>query len=645
MRYGHGPSGIIGSSLNKSTLAIWAFSHSTLTQIYNDMETLKEGQEDVVVTTYKEERQSRIKDDASDRAKIQERLSTCIDILDTSKHPETGLVNVYSGRIIDDPTVNVHEAVKIGTEQQKAFEGEWPASFHLKLKRRVKNIASLVKSQLKMGKDTKAIDTGFIYARVLGIIASSREPVSIEALFSHELAPLPTALFDETGDMRTTSKAVLKNKIKIVCGVRNKPSPSIVVLDGCAILWTVPWPAAPAQVSAFINAAITTILRRADNTLVLHVVFDRYFELSTKVCCRTSRQKGNSRVFTLTEDTPLPKQSLVLNMTYNKKQLIQLIVDRLCAMQPPLGTDVVITGSDPQPVHMGSGPPLHHEEADVLMACHIINEASSGHTTIKIISDDTDVLVILAHHMHKQTGGLSNHVALFMESCSSGHNVICVNDVISSHQNIMPNLLAAHALTVCDTVSSFSGIGKASVLKTLTKFSGQFKFGNLTASAEEVTESCLQFVCLLYGEESAISLNTVRANCFKRNILGKRHLAPKLSSLPPTMAPFHAHCQRANYQVALWEAAGEPTPPHLDPLNYGYEVKQSTLCPAFGLENQLPAPPSVLNLVSCSCKTGCSSAQCTYTKMSLTCTVFYKCKGSSECRNPVTVSIDPEEQD
>ncbi|KAL8618129.1 hypothetical protein ACOMHN_034356 [Nucella lapillus] len=86
MRYGHGPSGIIGSSLNESTLAIWAFSHSNLTQIYNDMETLKEGQEDVVVTTHKEERQSCIKDDASDRAKIQERLSTCIDILDTSKH-------------------------------------------------------------------------------------------------------------------------------------------------------------------------------------------------------------------------------------------------------------------------------------------------------------------------------------------------------------------------------------------------------------------------------------------------------------------------------------------------------------------------------------------------------------------------------
>jgi hypothetical protein len=353
-------------------------------------------------------------------------------------------------------------------------------------------------------------------------------------------------------------------------------------------------------------------------------------------------------VFSLTEDTPLPKQSLLLTVTDNKKQLIELIVDRLCAMQHPVGTDVVITGPDPQPVHMGSGlkeTSLDHEEADVLMACHVINEASSGHTNIKVISDDTDVLIILAHHLHKQTHGLSNNVVLCMESCSAGHNVISVNGVISSHQNIMPNLLAAHALTGCDTVSSFSGIGKASVLKKLAKFNGHFKLGNLKATAEEVTESCLQFVCLLYGEESAINLNTVRANCFKKKIAGKRHLPPKLSSLPPTMASFHVHCQRAHYQVVLWQAAGEPTPTPLDPLQYGYEVKQSTLCPAFGVDSQLPAPHEVLNLVSCSCKTGCSTAQCTCTKLSLTCTAFCKCKGSSKCRNPVTVSIDLEEQD
>ena len=68
--------------------------------------------------------------------KVRQLLSTCIDILDTSKHPDRGLSNVFFGPGIDDQTVNVHEAVEIGTAEQQAFEGGWPASFHLKLKKK-----------------------------------------------------------------------------------------------------------------------------------------------------------------------------------------------------------------------------------------------------------------------------------------------------------------------------------------------------------------------------------------------------------------------------------------------------------------------------------------------------------------------------
>ena len=44
IRYGHGLSGIIGSTLNESILAIWAFSQSTLNQLLlNDLQEIKEG--------------------------------------------------------------------------------------------------------------------------------------------------------------------------------------------------------------------------------------------------------------------------------------------------------------------------------------------------------------------------------------------------------------------------------------------------------------------------------------------------------------------------------------------------------------------------------------------------------------------------
>jgi len=90
-------------------------------------------------------------------------------------------------------------------------------------------------------------------------------------------------------------------------------------MDGCALLWTVPWPASPAKVSGFINAAVTSTTERIKTTAILHMVFDRYYNMSTKSGCRTAQQKGLSRVYKLTEESPLPKQAIVLNVSANNK--------------------------------------------------------------------------------------------------------------------------------------------------------------------------------------------------------------------------------------------------------------------------------------------------------------------------------------
>ena len=75
-------------------------------------------------------------------------------------------------------------------------------------------------------------------------------------------------------------------------------------------------------------------------------------------------------------------------------------------MQPPPKTNVAITGPDPYPIIMESGllqePPLHHEEANVLIAFHVINESSLGQRNIRVVCDDTDVLIILAHHFTRK---------------------------------------------------------------------------------------------------------------------------------------------------------------------------------------------------------------------------------------------------
>ena len=94
MRYGHGPAGIVGSTLNESTLAIWALSLSSCAQLMNDLKVMKDGEQNIV-TSHKEERQTRIKADAADRMRIREAISTCIDVFENDKHQSRVLLTYF----------------------------------------------------------------------------------------------------------------------------------------------------------------------------------------------------------------------------------------------------------------------------------------------------------------------------------------------------------------------------------------------------------------------------------------------------------------------------------------------------------------------------------------------------------------------
>ena len=64
-----------------------------------------------------------------------------------------------------------------------------------------------------------------------------------EDLFKYELAPVPTALFKDTGEGRyPTSKAILKNALKDKVSTRTIV-PDAIIIDGCAMLHgAVHWP-------------------------------------------------------------------------------------------------------------------------------------------------------------------------------------------------------------------------------------------------------------------------------------------------------------------------------------------------------------------------------------------------------------------
>ena len=80
----------------------------------------------------------------------------------------------------------------------------------------------------------------------------------------------------------------------------------------------------------------------------------------------------------------------------------------------------------------------NHEEADSILAHQVVVVASEENKGVSVISDDTDVFVLLLHHYVKQklTG------VVIMESPT-----IDIKASAIEHRNIIPDLLAAHALS------------------------------------------------------------------------------------------------------------------------------------------------------------------------------------------------------
>ena len=120
---------------------------------------------------------------------------------------------------------------------------------------------------------------------------------------------------------------------------------------------------------------------------------------------------------------------------------------------------------------------ITHDEADIIMAYNMIEESVGGHSPIRIVADGTDVLIIITHQLKPRTNNLPATVNVTMEACSGRHTVIDVNAIVQQHAAVISNKLAAHALTECDTTSSVTTIGKATVFKRLPTFNERLRLG------------------------------------------------------------------------------------------------------------------------------------------------------------------------
>ena len=645
MRYGHGPGGIIGITLQPGTLKRWALGLHICTQLKADVLTMAEEDKPRDVLRHKEEGSSRMQADNTDREKIKNKLLNCINPFAPESHP-TGLVNIVTGRVSSDP-VNVDSSVQLGQGLMQRYASGWPNSFHQPLS---KPIVSMAFSKKQNTVDNVQVyDTSLIYSRVLGL--QKVRDIDLKDVLSYELAAIPPSLFDEkSGEMRlSSSKSTLKSKLKVELTDRRSSPADAIVLDGCAVLWVVNWPN-HGTVGDFVRNVVSYIshcLQTADT----YLIFDRYYPHSTKEAVRINRAgKDASRRHQLSLDMPLPSQKICLSVQHNKVQLISLICKYLKDQHnqlPNNGPRFVITGPEPTPFELRAGEIYErtdlrttHEEADVIIVQQVVHLAvNENKESIRIIADDTDVFVLLTYFYLMETLSCS----MSMVSTSPGRTSVDIKATAAQHANIVQDLLPAHCLSGCDTVSCLFGIGKNTIVKILRSGKSLSKLGVINEEMSSVITQATKFMAACYGYPSEETMTDLRYTVWSKKMSNKKLTsAPDLKSLPPTTEAFNEHVYRAHFQAAVWRSSLDPDPPVLDPLHYGWSCSDgdNMVSPVALPPDVSPAPVEVLKLIKCGCSSSqpCLTSRCSCNSAQLSCSIFCACAGSAECRNQRTIT-------
>ena len=251
-----------------------------------------------------------------------------------------------------------------------------------------------------------------------------------------------------------------------------------------------------------------------------------------------------------------------------------------------------------------------HEEADNIIVQQVLGcAAENEESKIIVVADDTDVFVLLLHYHH--TENLKNVV--LMESPIKGRTVVDIGKTVQKHSEIVEGILPVHALSGCDTVASYFGIGKATVLKTLRSGHSFNLLGAPGHSMEYVIQQATSFISACYGQTNCSTISETRLKVWLSKT-GKGSSTPKLCTLPPTTEAFKGNVKRAYHQVLVWQSLEAQNPPELDSTEYGWvnDDQNKSLQPVTLPDEVELVPEMVLRLIKCGCHstTPCSSSAC-----------------------------------
>ena len=188
------------------------------------------------------------------------------------------------------------------------------------------------------------------------------------------------------------------------------------------------------------------------------------------------------------------------------------------------------------------------------------------------------------------------------------------------------SLLGFHAFTGSDVTGKFAGRSKEFCFKIFLSCNEDIlielrSLGNTLS--EDDCKALERFVCILYKYENHTNVSEFRWYLYC-------HREAQAESLPPTQGGLKLHIMRAHYVSKIWKSSRESIM-SLPPIkNFEWEKDEHGFISPVRC-SMPPAPVSVINLVKCGCRTGCSR-NCSCHRNQISCTELCKYFQSS-CNN------------
>ena len=178
----------------------------------------------------------------------------------------------------------------------------------------------------------------------------------------------------------------------------------------------------------------------------------------------------------------------------------------------------------------------------------------------------------------------------------------------SLHEEVVDNVLGFHALTGCDTLSSFAGHGKKSCWTVFLQHPELLHGVGRDAPLGDVEK----FLCYLYKAPCPSGgIDKARYDLFQK---GKK----AIEMLPPTRDALELHLARANHQAKVWLQSDKVDVVTENPEETGgWNVVDGHLEIVWLRKPSVPS--SCMELVTCGCKTKCRTHACVCNKKRQVC--------------------------